>query len=99
MVTIQLDLSTLAIWILVGLVAGFLASHAMLGHGMGILMDILVGIVGALLGGFLSSYFGVHLTISGQPMLSEILIAFFGAMILLLVMRLVGFGRHRRLVA
>src|SRR5258708_4110051 len=50
--TFTLDLDTILIWALVGLVAGFLASHIALGHGLGLLGDIIVGIIGAFIGGF-----------------------------------------------
>src|SRR5256885_52291 len=49
--TFTLDLDTILIWALVGLVAGFLASHVALGHGLGLLGDIAVGIIGAFIGG------------------------------------------------
>jgi uncharacterized membrane protein YeaQ/YmgE (transglycosylase-associated protein family) len=96
MINVNLQLDTLLVWILVGLVAGFLASHATLGHGMGIIADVLVGIIGAILGGFLANYFDVRITIAGHPILSEMIIAFFGAIILLLLLRVVGFGRPQR---
>ena len=96
MPTFNLQLDTLLVWMLVGLVAGFFASHAMLGHGMGIIADILVGVAGAIIGGFLASYFNVHVAISGHPIISEMIVAFVGALILLLVLRLFGFGGERR---
>jgi len=40
-------------WIVLGLIAGFIASRIVRGSGAGILMDIVLGIVGALVGGFL----------------------------------------------
>jgi uncharacterized membrane protein YeaQ/YmgE (transglycosylase-associated protein family) len=84
------------VWVVVGLVAGFLASRVMLGHGMGLFLDLLIGILGAILGGALANYFGVHVTITGPPLLSDIIIAFFGALILLLLLRLLGLGWRRR---
>ena len=42
-------------WLVVGLIAGWLAGQVMRGGGYGLLGDIVVGIVGALLGGFLAS--------------------------------------------
>ena len=48
--TFTLDLDTILIWALVGLVAGFLASHIALGHGLGLLGDIIIGIIGAFIG-------------------------------------------------
>jgi uncharacterized membrane protein YeaQ/YmgE (transglycosylase-associated protein family) len=96
MIDVSFQLDTLIVWILVGLVAGFVASHAMLGHGMGIITDVLVGILGAIVGGFLASYFDVRITVAGHPVISEMIMAFVGAMILLLLLRLFGLGRSRR---
>ena len=93
---IQINLETLLVWAVVGLVAGFLASRIMLGHGLGLIGDVLVGIVGAVVGGFLADYFGVHLTVVGHPIVSEVVVAFIGALVLLLALRLVGFGKGSR---
>jgi uncharacterized membrane protein YeaQ/YmgE (transglycosylase-associated protein family) len=93
--TITLDLSAILVWALIGLVAGFLASKVMLGHGMGLMADIAVGIVGALAAGFLAGYFGITLSVPGHPIISEIIIAFIGAILLLLILRLFGLGRRR----
>ena len=43
-------------WIVVGLIAGWLAGKVMSGGGFGLVGDIVVGVVGGLLGGFLASY-------------------------------------------
>jgi uncharacterized membrane protein YeaQ/YmgE (transglycosylase-associated protein family) len=96
MLNVNLQLDTLVVWIIVGLVAGFLASHVMLGHGMGIFADVLVGIIGAVIGGFLSNYFDVRITISGHTIISEMIVAFLGALVLLLLVRLFGLGSDRR---
>ncbi len=85
---INLDFDTILVWILIGLVAGFFASHLALGHGLGIVGDVIAGIVGALLGGFLAGVFHWSITIVGHPILSEMVIAFIGAVIVLFVMRL-----------
>ena len=81
-------------WIVVGLIAGFLASVVVKGGGYGCIGDIVVGVIGGLLGGFIASYF-FHV---GDPMsginLPSILIAFGGAVLLLLILRLLG-GRRR----
>src|SRR3979490_359416 len=90
-----LALDTILIWALVGLVAGFLASHIALGHGLGLLGDIVVGIIGAFVGGFL--LLGVlhfSIDVAGHPLLTQMLMAFIGAAILLLIVRLVGGGRR-----
>src|SRR3989442_3869745 len=48
---LTLDIDQVLLWMVVGLVAGFLASHLALGHGLGLIWDIIVGILGALFGG------------------------------------------------
>jgi uncharacterized membrane protein YeaQ/YmgE (transglycosylase-associated protein family) len=79
--------------VLVGLVAGFAASHVVAGHGYGLIGDIIVGILGALLGFWIAGALGVVMT----GLLAEIVVAFIGAVILLAVLRLVtGRGRFRR---
>ena len=45
-------------WLIVGLIAGFLAGQVMRGGGYGIIGDIIVGIVGAFIGGFVASLLG-----------------------------------------
>jgi uncharacterized membrane protein YeaQ/YmgE (transglycosylase-associated protein family) len=95
-IDIHLDLSTILIWIIVGGVAGFLASHLMLGHGLGLIGDIAAGIIGAVVAYFLAGYFGVTVTVPGHPLVTQILIALFGALIVLLVLRVAGLGRGRR---
>jgi uncharacterized membrane protein YeaQ/YmgE (transglycosylase-associated protein family) len=52
---VHFDFDTILIWILVGLVAGFLARHLALGHGLGVIGDTVVGILGAVIGGFLAA--------------------------------------------
>lgn len=98
MVNVNLPMDTLLVWILVGLVAGFLASHVMLGHGMGIFADVVVGILGGLIGGFLASYFKVHIAIAGHTIISEMIVAFIGSLFLLLLLRVVGLGSTRQRV-
>ena len=94
---VNLDFDTILIWLLVGLVAGFFASHVALGHGLGLLGDVVVGIIGALLGGFLLA--GVlhwSIVIAGHPIISAMVMAFIGAVILLVIVRLLGMGRGAR---
>ena len=83
-------MTNLIIWILVGLVAGYLAGKVMTGRGMSLITDIVVGILGAVLGGYLSGQGGIVVT----GLVGEILVAFVGAVILLLILRLVGRGRR-----
>jgi uncharacterized membrane protein YeaQ/YmgE (transglycosylase-associated protein family) len=74
-------------WLLVGLIAGWLAGMAMGGRGFGIVGNIVVGVIGALLGGFLASaVFGMGDAVNGFN-LGSILIAFLGAVVLLLILR------------
>ncbi len=90
-----MTLDQLLVLLLVGLVAGFLATHLMAGRGYGLIGDIIVGIVGALIGGWLFSHV-LNITTSG--LLGEIIVAFIGAAILILVLRLVtggAMGRRR----
>lgn len=75
------------IWfILVGLVAGWLAGQLMKGGGFGVIGDIVVGVIGALLGGFLFSSLGVSL---GGGLLGAIVVATIGAVVLIFVLRLI----------
>ena len=45
-------------WIVLGLIAGFIASKIYVGSGQGLLLDIVLGIVGAVVGGFIFSALG-----------------------------------------
>src|SRR5437879_6068169 len=95
-----LDFDTILLWMVVGLVAGFVASHLALGHGLGLVGDLIAGIVGALVGGFLAGLFHWGITIVGHPILSAMLIAFIGAVLVLRVLRLFrgsGVARGRAL--
>ena len=75
----------------VGLVAGWLAGKIVRGTGFGIIGDILIGIAGALVASLLFPKLGIHL---GTGLVSEIIYSAIGAVILLLVVRLVrGGGR------
>jgi uncharacterized membrane protein YeaQ/YmgE (transglycosylase-associated protein family) len=95
---INLDLDTVLVWVLVGLVAGFFASHVALGHGLGLFWDVVVGILGGLFGGIvLAGIFHISVGIVGHPILSAMIMAFIGAAILLLILRLfAGRGFRRR---
>ena len=81
-------------WIVVGLIAGWLASQVMRGGGYGLIGDIIVGIVGAVIGGFLAATFlKMPNTVNGINVTS-ILVAFIGAVILIAILRMVS-GRRR----
>jgi len=77
-------------WIIVGLIAGWLAGLVVKGGGYGCFGDIIVGVIGGLLGGWLASYF-FHM---GDPMsginLQSILVAFVGAVLFVVILRLLS---------
>ena len=90
-----MTLDHLLLILLVGLVAGFAATHLVAGHGYGLVGDIIVGIVGALigfllLGTWLAEHVLAPLGIPDASVLGQIIIAFVGAAILLAVLRLIG---------
>ena len=58
---VNLSLSNVLWWLLVGLVAGFLASRVMRGGGYGLIGDIVVGLIGAFIGGWLAGFLGLGL--------------------------------------
>ena len=79
-------------WIVLGLIAGWLAGLIMRGGGYGIIGDIILGIVGALVGGFLSSaLFGVDVT--GFNVMS-LVIATLGAIVVITIARAVSPRAH-----
>jgi uncharacterized membrane protein YeaQ/YmgE (transglycosylase-associated protein family) len=84
----------LIVWIVVGLIAGFLASRLVTGKGKGCLADIIIGVLGALIGGWLAGLLHVSISV-GIPIVGQIIVAFAGAVILLLVWGAV-FGRGRK---
>ncbi len=82
----SIPVEVLLIWLLVGAVAGWLAGVIVKGGGFGLVGDIVVGIVGAFLGGWLLPRLGLHL---GAGIVSIILSATIGAVVLLLIIRLI----------
>ncbi len=80
-------------WIVVGLIAGWLAGLVVKGGGFGCIGDIIVGVIGGLLGGWIASSF-FHM---GDPMsginIESIVVAFIGAVILIIILRLIS-GRR-----
>jgi uncharacterized membrane protein YeaQ/YmgE (transglycosylase-associated protein family) len=80
-------LENIVVTILVGLIAGFLASRVVLGKGRGWFWDIIIGILGAIIGGWLAGVLHISVNV-GPSILNQIIIAFAGAVILLLIWRL-----------
>ncbi|HEY9422656.1 MAG TPA: GlsB/YeaQ/YmgE family stress response membrane protein [Thermoanaerobaculia bacterium] len=73
-------------WIIVGLVAGVLASYVA-GRGYGLLGNIIIGIIGAFVGGWLFRQMGWSTPFGG--LIGTIFVAFIGAIVLLLLLRLI----------
>jgi len=74
------------VWfILIGLVAGWLAGKIMKGKGFGVVGDIVVGLIGALIGGFLFRMLGAS---PEGGLIWSLIVALVGAIILLYVVRL-----------
>lgn len=86
---------SLLIILLVGLVAGWLAGQIVRGTGFGLIGDLCVGIVGSLIGSWLLPRLQIHL---GTGLVSAILNATLGAIVLLLLVRVLhgGWGRRWR---
>ncbi len=75
-------------WIVVGLIAGWLAGMVMKGSGFGIIGDLVLGIIGALLGGFLAStVLGIPNALTGINF-TTVLTAIVGAIIIVAIIRL-----------
>jgi uncharacterized membrane protein YeaQ/YmgE (transglycosylase-associated protein family) len=78
-------------WLIVGLLAGFLAGKVMSGAGYGIIGDIVVGLIGAVIGGFV---FGLFVP-GDAGFWGSVLVAFLGACILIFIVRSVALNRTR----
>jgi uncharacterized membrane protein YeaQ/YmgE (transglycosylase-associated protein family) len=81
-------LTALIITLVVGAIAGWLAGLVVNGTGFGLVGDIVIGILGALIASFLFPYFGIALTLGGG-LLGAIILAFIGAVILLVVVKVI----------
>ena len=78
-------------WIIVGVIAGWLAGMVVKGRGFGLIGNIVVGVVGALTGGWLAgAVFNIQNPISGFN-LTTFIVAFLGAVVLLYIVRLLKF--------
>lgn len=81
----------LVAWLIVGLVAGWLAGQVMKGGGYGLVGDLIVGIIGAFVGGLL---FSLLLPGSSFGFIGSIVVAFIGAVVFIAVLRALP-GRSR----
>jgi len=89
---VTLSLSNVLWWLVVGLIAGFLASRVMRGGGYGLMGDIVVGLVGAFIGGWLAGFLGI----GSFGLIGTIVVAFIGACILIAILHAVTGGSSRR---
>jgi len=71
-------------WIVVGLIAGWLAGKVMKGGGYGVLIDIILGMLGAIVGGWVFGLLQLH----AGGLIGSIIVAFVGAVILVWITRL-----------
>ncbi|MEA1891031.1 MAG: GlsB/YeaQ/YmgE family stress response membrane protein [Pseudomonadota bacterium] len=79
-----MDLVSLAIFLGIGALAGFLAGQIMKGQGFGLLSNIIIGIIGAVIGGYVFGLLGI----SAGGMIGSLITAVAGAVILLFLVRL-----------
>ena len=89
---VNLSLPNVLWWLVVGLIAGFLASRVMRGGGYGLIGDIVVGIIGAFIGGWLAGLLGL----GSFGLFGTIVVAFIGACILLAILHAVTRGGASR---
>jgi uncharacterized membrane protein YeaQ/YmgE (transglycosylase-associated protein family) len=83
-----MDITSLIIFLLVGLIAGWLAGKLVRGGGYGLLGDMVIGVIGAIIGGFLLPKVGLSHIVT-IAILNQIVVATIGAVILLLLLRLI----------
>ena len=76
-------------WLIIGVVAGWLAGLIVRGQGFGLIGDIVLGIIGAFIGGWLAGVLGLHI---GSGLISSIITATVGAVILAGIVRLLRRG-------
>jgi uncharacterized membrane protein YeaQ/YmgE (transglycosylase-associated protein family) len=77
---------SLLIFLVVGALAGWLGGIVVKGYGLGLIGDIVVGVIGSFIGGWLFNYFHI---VHGTGFLGELIGATLGAILLLVVLRLV----------
>jgi uncharacterized membrane protein YeaQ/YmgE (transglycosylase-associated protein family) len=85
---------SIVVWIVLGLVAGWLAGQVMKGGGYGLIGDIVLGIIGAIVGGFLTGVLLGRDMVNGFN-IESIVVAFIAAVILIGVSRAFSRGRAR----
>jgi uncharacterized membrane protein YeaQ/YmgE (transglycosylase-associated protein family) len=80
-----MTISALVWFLLIGLIAGWLAGKVMRGGGYGVIGDMIIGVIGALIGGWLFGLLGIGV----GGLIGALITAFVGAVILLAILRAV----------
>lgn len=83
-----MSLESLIWFLLIGLIAGWLAGKVMRGGGYGLVGDMIVGVIGALIGGWLFSKLGI----AAGGLIGAIIVAFVGACLLIFLLRVIKRG-------
>ncbi|MEM9138840.1 MAG: GlsB/YeaQ/YmgE family stress response membrane protein [Pseudomonadota bacterium] len=83
----RMDIKALVIFLLIGVVAGWLASLVM--GGGGIVRYMITGVIGAFVGGYLLSVLGINLGI-GSPLISQIVTSTIGAIVVVFLARMIA---------
>ena len=80
-----MDTQSLILFLVIGLVAGWLASRIMKGKGFGLIGDLIIGVIGAILGGWLFGFLGI--TVGG--IIGSLVTALVGAIVFLYLLRII----------
>jgi uncharacterized membrane protein YeaQ/YmgE (transglycosylase-associated protein family) len=86
-----MDIQSLIIWLVIGAVAGWLAGVVVTGFGLGLIGNIVVGIVGSFIAGWLLPKIGIKSIVKNE-IVDQIIFAFIGAVILLVILGLLSPG-------
>jgi uncharacterized membrane protein YeaQ/YmgE (transglycosylase-associated protein family) len=83
----DMDAKSIVVWIVIGLIAGWLAS-IVVGSGGGLIGYIIAGLIGSVVGGFLANLLNINLNI-GNAFVEQIIIAFLGAIVVLIIAEII----------
>ncbi|GAB4514955.1 MAG: hypothetical protein Tsb0019_13280 [Roseibium sp.] len=82
-----MDVKAILIWVAIGVLAGWLASVVV--GGGGLIRYLITGLIGAFVGGFLFKLVGINIDL-GNPYVNEIVVAAIGAIVVVLLARLIA---------
>jgi uncharacterized membrane protein YeaQ/YmgE (transglycosylase-associated protein family) len=83
-ILLKREVASMLWFLIIGIIAGWLAGNIMKGGGFGLIGDLVVGVIGSFVGGYVFSFFGL----SAYGTIGEIIMATVGAVVLLAVIRL-----------